>query len=81
MIKRTIKETTEKYDKDGKLIEKITREETETDDETRHPLQSPVYPYNPNGTFFGTDKPIEITCGTNNPYTINCSSKCKTDRE
>ena len=33
MIKRTVKETTEKYDKDGKLVERIIREETETDDE------------------------------------------------
>lgn len=50
MIKRTIKEITEKYDKDGKLIEKITREETETDDETSYPLQSPTYPSYPWGT-------------------------------
>ena len=28
MIKTKIVETTEKYDKDGKLVEKITREET-----------------------------------------------------
>lgn len=81
MIKRIIKETTEKYDKDGKLVEKITKEETETDDETRYPLQSPAYPWNPNGTFVGTDKPIEITCDSNNPYTVNYSSKCKTDGE
>lgn len=81
MIKRTIKETTEKYDKDGKLVEKITREETETDDETRYHLQSPTYPWNPNGTFVGTGNPIEITCDSNNPYTVNCSSKCKTDGE
>lgn len=81
MIKRIVKETTEKYDKDGKLVEKITREETETDDETRYPSQSPTYPWNPNGTFVGTGKPIEITCDSNNPYTINCSSKSKTDGE
>ncbi len=35
MIKTKIIETTEKYDKDGKLVEKITREETSEDDETR----------------------------------------------
>lgn len=32
MIKTKIIETTEKYDKDGKLVEKITREETSEDD-------------------------------------------------
>ena len=32
MIKTKIVETTEKYDKDGKLVEKITREETSEDD-------------------------------------------------
>lgn len=53
MIKRVIKETIEKYDNDGKLVEKITREETESDDETRYPLQSPTYPsylWGTNGT-------------------------------
>jgi len=34
MVKTKIIETTEKYDKDGKLIEKITREENTEDDET-----------------------------------------------
>lgn len=32
MVKTKIIETTEKYDKDGKLVEKITREETSEDD-------------------------------------------------
>lgn len=32
MVKTKIIETTEKYDKDGKLVEKITREETTEDD-------------------------------------------------
>lgn len=32
MVKIKIIETTEKYDKDGKLVEKITREETTEDD-------------------------------------------------
>lgn len=31
MVKTKIIETTEKYDKDGKLVEKITREETSED--------------------------------------------------
>lgn len=35
MIKRKITETTEKYNKDGDLIEKIIRVEDEEDDETR----------------------------------------------
>lgn len=34
MVKTKIVETTEKYDKDGKLVERITREETSEDDET-----------------------------------------------
>ncbi len=32
MVKTKIIETTEKYDKDGKLVEKVTREETAEDD-------------------------------------------------
>lgn len=71
MIRITITETTEKYDKDGKLVEKITREETTEDDETRFPvITSPYEPYNPNQVWWnqpccyttsGTDvgKPIE----------------------
>lgn len=35
MVKTKIIETTEKYDKDGKLVEKITREENSEDDESR----------------------------------------------
>lgn len=38
MIKTKIVETTEKYDKDGKLIEKIVRKETTEDDETTLPF-------------------------------------------
>lgn len=41
MIKTKIIETTEKYDENGKLIEKITREETTEDDETRYPYSTP----------------------------------------
>lgn len=48
MIKTKIVETTEKFDKDGKLVEKITREETTEDDETRFPVTPlPYEPYNP----------------------------------
>ena len=47
MIKTKIVETTEKYDKDGNLVEKITREETTEDDETRYPVTPTIEPYNP----------------------------------
>lgn len=51
MVKTTIKETTEKYDENGKLVEKITREETTEDDTVYHPsYTTPVtpLPYIPN---------------------------------
>ena len=41
MIKTHTVETTEKYNTEGKLIEKITREETTEDDETRFPTTIP----------------------------------------
>lgn len=54
MVKTKIVETTEKYDENGNLVEKITREET-TEDDTLHLSNSPsitplpyVRPYNPN---------------------------------
>lgn len=83
MIKRTIKETIERYNEEGKLIEKITREETESDDETRYPLQSPTYPSYPwstNGTGINIDKPVEITNISNNPYTVDCSSRNEVEK-
>lgn len=40
MIKTKIVETTEKYDKDGKLAEKVTREET-TEDNNDYTLSTP----------------------------------------
>ena len=49
MIKRTITETTEIYDKDGNIVEKTIRVEEETDDETRvyqpsyHPWTTPSW--------------------------------------
>lgn len=43
MVKTKIIETTEKYDKDGKLVEKITREETSEDD-TVYESGSIAYP-------------------------------------
>ena len=61
MIKTKIVETTEKYDENGKLIEKITREETTEDDETRSPITTTtpwVQPY-----VYDTGRPIP-----NEPY-------------
>lgn len=45
MVKTKIIETTEKYDKDGNLVEKITREE-ESEDDTVYdglPWHTPTY--------------------------------------
>lgn len=36
MVKTKIIETTEKYDKDGRLVEKIVREEASENDENRN---------------------------------------------
>lgn len=41
MIKTTITETIERYDNEGRLVEKIIREEVSEDDETRYPYYSP----------------------------------------
>lgn len=46
MVKTKIIETTEKYDKDGKLVEKITREETSEDD-TVYESGAIYYPQEP----------------------------------
>lgn len=46
MVKTKITETTEKYDKDGKLVEKITREET-TEDDTVYESGATYYPQEP----------------------------------
>lgn len=64
MIKTKIVETTEKYDKEGKLVEKITREETSKDCTN----YAPAYP-NPN--FSGT------VVYTNPPYYSYCGTKCE----
>lgn len=47
MVKTKITETTEKYDKDGNLVEKITREE-ESEDDTDYglPWHTPTYGHN-----------------------------------
>jgi len=60
MVKTKITETTEKYDKDGKLVEKITREETSEDDT----VYTPAY-LNPNlsGTLIHKNPPYYSYCG------------------
>lgn len=52
MVKTKITETTEKYDKDGKLVEKITREEVREDDEHKNITPSTYgwFPQTPNLT-------------------------------
>ncbi len=52
MVRTKIVETTERFDKDGKLVEKTTREENTEDDETRYPKYD---------TYF-TNAPLEFTC-------------------
>ena len=64
MVKTKIVETTEKYDKDGKLVEKITREEI-TEDDTNY---VPTYP---NSSFNG------VVVHTNPPYYSYCGTKCE----
>lgn len=66
MVKTKIIEITEKYDKDGKLVEKITREETSEDD-TVYESGSIYYPQIPKMAKGGTvpndkeSKELEIT--------------------
>lgn len=49
MVKTKILETTEKYDENGKLVEKITREETTEDGTVYYPkYMNPVIPTIPN---------------------------------
>ncbi|MSA02234.1 hypothetical protein GKG47_09305 [Lactonifactor sp. BIOML-A3] len=57
MVKTKITETTEKYDKDGKLVERIIREET-TDDDTIYysPQINPIIsPYRYSDTSDGVE--------------------------
>ena len=62
MVKTKIVETTEKYDKDGKLVERITREETTEDDETRFPATPLLYePYNPNPVLYKNEPYCTVT--------------------
>ena len=62
MIKTKIVETTEKYDKDGNLIEKIIREETTENNETRYPVTPlPYEPYNPNPVWHKNEPYCTVT--------------------
>lgn len=62
MIKTKIVETTEKYNKDGNLVEKIIREETTEDDETRLPVTPlPYEPYNPNPVWYKNEPYCTVT--------------------
>lgn len=60
MVKMKITEITEKYDKDGKLIEKITREETSEDDAVYTPSTPWTAPFTQ--TWYDTGKPLEPYC-------------------
>lgn len=60
MVKTTITETTEKYDENGKLVEKIIREET-TEDDTVYRPQYILPQYRP----FDTGKNWEPYCFCN----------------
>lgn len=67
MIKTKIVETIEKYDANGNLVEKTTREETTEDDETRFPFitpntTSPAQVPNSSGVPLWTDPYVKVTC-------------------
>lgn len=68
MIKTKIIETTEKYDKDGKLVEKITREET-SEDKTNYAFSIPELPKGGELPFADT---IPCNCGGGAHHECNC---------
>lgn len=43
MVKTKIVETTERFDENGRLLERVVREETSEDDETRYPVYTTTY--------------------------------------
>lgn len=63
MVKTKITETTEKYDENGKLVEKITREETTEDDTVYYPQYTTPAPL-PNIRPYDTGKKWEPYCST-----------------
>ena len=69
MTKTTTTTVTEKFNKDGKLTEKVTETRIEEDDNIYNPAV-PCYPYNPAVPYnlFGTPSPNKVT-----PI-ITCSS-------
>lgn len=81
MVKTKIVETIEKYDKDGKLIEKITREETTEDDEMRYsPLTVPDMPqWKPGepGVPWYTTTPWCIATTTSGDLTVNSKEEIR----
>lgn len=60
MVKTKIVETTEKYDKDGKLVEKVTREETTEDDTVYTPSTPWTAPFTQ--PWYETGRPLEPYC-------------------
>lgn len=78
MIKTKIIETTEKYDKDGKLVEKITREET-SEDNAVYPT-TPTYPIITTTPYYSFGEPW---CSATRAENAQCSynhavpSECK----
>lgn len=71
MIKTTITETTERYDNEGRLVEKIIREEVSEDDETRYPYYSPYIIPKPAGGSW------EPNCSATPHTTVN--TNCNSD--
>ena len=81
MVKTTIKEITEKFDKNGTLIERLTREEFIEDDEscgvvsTTHPITTTPYtpytPATPINPWYGPNCDPYLTKVTNNSEIIS----------
>lgn len=68
MVKTKIIETTEKYDKDGKLVEKITREET-SEDNTNYAYSIPEFAKGGELPFVDT---IPCNCGSGAHHGCSC---------
>lgn len=75
MVKTKIIETTEKYDKDGKLVEKITREENSEDDTVYTPVYSTP---NLSGTVIHTNPPYYSYCGERKDSESDCGGRITT---
>lgn len=66
MVKTKIVETTEKFDKDGNVVEKIMREET-TEDDTDY---TPVQCYMPEGRTLAN---VVGKCSARNSIGLSCT--------